>query len=65
MDMKLDEERQKTIVRLDRHEITNKVMMRILTSHGAVPVRETKRHVYYESNENLFMTLHASLCGGR
>ena len=65
MDMKLDEEKQKTIIRLDQHETANGTMMRILKRHGAVYVRETKKHVYYESNENLFVTLRDSLCGGK
>lgn len=65
MNMKLDEEKKKTVIRLDQHETANGTMMRILKRHGAVYVRETKKHVYYESNENLFVTLRDSLCGGK
>ncbi len=65
MEMKLDAPRKRTIVKLSHHEHGNAGLMRILKNHGAEYVRETKANVYYESEENLFVTLRAALCGGK
>lgn len=65
MEMKLDTARKRTIVKLNHHEHGNAGLMRILKKHGAEYVRETKADIYYESEENLFVTLRAALCGGK